>query len=283
MQQAGLVKDGIWTDLDADGDQDLILACEWSPVLVFKNQGGNFEKVALSDHTGWWNFVQTADFDGDGDLDVLAGNRGANGRFHPSPEQPLRMYVADFDQNGQVDQILSYYLQNREIPFATFEELTKTLPALKKKFLYARDFAKASMAEIFGKKNLETVPHLEANTLESYFFENTGNLTFSAHPLPDALQWSSLQACALADLDADGRMEALLGGNFYECNIEMGRYDAFSGNVLSMGERGEMQVFPLGKQRVEGQVRRIQAVKTAAGTAWIFVRNNAPCVILAPG
>lgn len=282
MHQAGLVKNGAWADLDADGDQDLMLAAEWSPVLVFKNQGGQFEKVALSEHSGWWNFVQAADFDGDGDLDLLAGNRGVNGRFHPSPREPLRLYVADFDQNGQVDQILSYYLQGREIPFATFEELTKTLPALKKKFLYARDFAKATMSELFGKKNLETVPRLEANTLESMYFENTGNFKFSAHPLPDALQWSSLQACALADPEGDGRTEALLGGNFYECNIEMGRYDAFSGHVLRIGERGSMQVYPLGKQRVDAQVRRIRPLKTTTGTAWIFARNNAPSVVLAP-
>ena len=280
LQHAGLVKNGAWTDLDSDGDEDLLLAIEWEPITVYLNQGGHFEKKPLNDLSGWWNFALPYDFDGDGDIDVLAGNFGQNGRFHPTPSEPVRMYVSDLDNNAQIDQILTYYLKNKELPFATFEEITKTIPSLKKKFLYAKDFSKASLPEIFSKEKLAKSVRREANTFASMYFENTGGMHFKAQPLPDQLQFSTLNAWALSDVNGDGRKEVLLGGNFYECNIEMGRYDANFGNVLSVGKNGEMQVFPLGNLSIQGQVRRIRPIKIGNKTAYIFARNNAPCLVI---
>jgi hypothetical protein len=283
MHQAGLVKNGAWADLDADGDQDLVLAIEWEPITVFLNMGGAFQKKPLNEQSGWWNFALPHDFDGDGDLDILAGNLGENGRFHPTPSEPVRIYVSDIDNNGQVDQILTYYLKNKELPFATFEEITKTIPSLKKRYLYAKDFAKASLSEIFGKDNLAKAVRREANTFSSMYYENTGGMNFKAHPLPAQLQFSTLNAYSLVDLDSDGRMEVVLGGNFYECNIEMGRYDANFGNVLRFDKNGGMQVFPLGDLRIKGQVRRIESVKIGKRPAFVFARNNDRCLVLSAG
>lgn len=280
LQQAGLVKNGSWADLDADGDQDLLLAIEWEPLTVFLNQNGKFEKTPLNELSGWWNFAQAHDFDGDGDLDILAGNLGENSRFHPTLSEPVQLYVSDWDNNGQVDQILTYYLKNKEIPFATFEELTKTIPSLKKKYLYAKDFAKAKVAEIFGKDKLEKSVKRSANTFSSMYFENTGGMKFKTHRLPNALQFSTLNACNLVDLDGDGKMEAVLGGNFYECNIEMGRYDGNFGAVLQIGANGAMQVYPLGDLRVEGQVRRIRSLQLQGKQTQILVRNNASSLLI---
>ena len=280
LQQAGLVKNGAWADIDGDGDEDLLLAIEWEPLTIFFNNNGQFEKKPINDLSGWWSFALPHDFDGDGDLDILAGNLGHNSRLHPTPAQPVRLYVGDFDNNGQVDQILTYYLKNKELPFATYEEITKTIPSLKKKFLYARDFAKASVADIFGKDKLAKAVKREANTFSSMYFENRGGLKFAVHPLPDQLQFSTLNACSLADLDGDGRKEVVLGGNFYECNIEMGRYDANFGNVLQFSANGGMQVYPLGDLHIKGQVRRIEPVKIGSKTAYIFARNNEPCIVI---
>jgi hypothetical protein len=280
MHLAGLVKHGTWTDFDGDGRQDLLLAIEWEPITVYLNKGERFEKRALNDLSGWWNFVLPHDFDGDGDLDILAGNLGQNSKLKPSKDQPLKMYVADFDDNGQVEQILSYYLKNREIPFHNHTEITKQLPQMKKKYLYAKDFSEASVADIFGKEKLKKALYREANTFSSMYFENLGGFQFKAHALPDQLQFSTLNAFTLADQDGDGQNEVLLGGNFYECNIEMGRYDANFGNVLRIGKNGEMQVFPLGDQRINGQVRQIRPIKIAGKQAFVFARNNDSAIIL---
>jgi len=282
LQEAGLVKNGAWTDLDGDGDPDLLLAMEWGPLTVFLNEGGKFEKKALDSGKGWWNFVLAEDFDGDGDVDILAGNLGKNSRLRPSTKEPMRMYIDDFDGNGQIEPLLSYYVGGKDIPFASYDEMTKTMPFLKKKYLYSKDFAKAGLQEMFGKGKLKKAVLREADTFESMYFENTGDLTFKAHVLPDELQLSSLQSAALYDLDGDGKKEVLLGGNFYECNVEMGRYDANYGNVLSIGTAGKMAFYPLGSLRVKGQVRRIRALKAGEKTVFVLAKNNAQAIVIQP-
>lgn len=281
LKEIGLVKNGAWSDLDGDGDQDLLLALEWEALTAFINNEGKLEKKPLETGKGWWNFVLPYDFDGDGDVDILAGNTGKNNRLQPSAKEPVRMYTADFDANGQVEQILTYYLKGREIPFANHEEMMKALPVLKKKYLLSRDFAKASIADLFGQGQLNKAVLREADTFESMYFENTGpGLTYKAHALPSELQFSTLNAAALRDLNGDSKKEVILGGNFYECNIEMGRYDAFYGKVLSIGADGKMTTSPLGNLQIKGQTRRIEPVNIAGKPCLVFARNNAPALVI---
>lgn len=281
LRTAGLVKNGAWADMDNDGDPDLLLAMEWAAPTIYVNNNGVFQKRPLNDLKGWWNFMLPYDFDGDGDLDIVAGNLGKNNKFQPSKEHPLRLYVADFDDNNQIEQVMTYYVKGREVPFANWDELTKQLPYLKKKYLLAKKFAQATIPELFGADKVAKSVQLEVNTLQSMYFENTGQgLQFNAQDLPDALQYSPLKAASLADLTGDGKDEVILGGNFYESNIEMGRYDASYGNVLQLTERGKMYVYPLGSLRVKGQIRRIKAVKTGGKTAFILARNNQSAVTI---
>jgi hypothetical protein len=279
LRQAGLVKNGAWADLDGDGDLDLLLAMEWEPLTVFENRDGKFAQKTLDSGKGWWNMVLPHDFDGDGDMDILAGNLGQNSRLQPSAAEPLRLYANDFDGNGQSETILTYFVKGREIPFANHEEMMKALPMLKKKYLLSKDFAKASIADLFGREKLDAAVQRSADNFKSCYFENTGG-QYRAHPLPDALQRSTLHAAALADLDGDGRQEVVLGGNFYACNIEMGRYDAFYGAALRIGPQGAMQVLPLGDIRVQGQVRRIETLRQGGQTRLVLARNNAPAMLL---
>ena len=279
LAEVGLVKNGQWADLDADGDPDLILALEWQPLTIFRNEGDRFVKEELTDDSGWWNFVNVHDFDGDGDPDILAGNLGENSKLQPTPEEPVRMYVHDFDGNGQIEQILTYYLDGKEVPFANYAELTKQMVALKKKYLYAKDFASSSIRELFGSENLAQAKQYEINTRANMYFENTGG-EFVPVPLPQRLQFAPLKASALADLDQDGRNEVILGGNFFENNIEMGFYDANFGNVLSFDSQGNMSVTDLGNLAIKGQVRNIARIQINGKEAYILAKNNGKTQIL---
>ncbi|HLP96771.1 MAG TPA: VCBS repeat-containing protein [Saprospiraceae bacterium] len=280
LQQAGLVKNAQWTDLDGDGDLDLLLAMEWEPVSAFINQEGAFKKQVLWEGSGWWNYATAEDVDQDGDLDIVAGNTGENGRFRPSKEKPLRFYVADIDHNGQTDQVLTYYLKDREIPFATFEEYTKTIPSLKKKYLYAKDFARAEVPEIFGTSNLQKAVQRQATTFSSVLLLNEGKGQYAVKPLPPTMQFSTQQAFVWADLQGDGKKELLTGGNFFECNIEMGRYDADGGHVLQFGPGGQMEVLDLGNLRLNGQIRRMASIRLAGKQVFVLAKNNEAAQII---
>jgi hypothetical protein len=215
-------------------------------------------------------------------VDILAGNLGENARFKPTADEPVKMYVNDFNGNGRIEQILTYHLGGREIPFANYKEITTALPELKTEYPLVKDFAEATLDELFGKEKLEKALVRQANTFPSMYFENTGGLSFKAHLLPDELQFSTLNAPCLYDLDGDGTKEVLLGGNFYQSNIEMGRYDANYGNVLSISKDGKMNAYPLGNLTVKGQVRKIHPVTIAGKTCFILAKNDDVSQVIRP-
>ena len=272
LSSPGFVKDGAWCDMNADGRKDLVLALEWGEITIYYNEEQGFRPQSLGGLKGWWNFVLPDDFDGDGDIDLIAGNTGKNSKFKPTVENPVRMYVEDFDDNDQVEQILTYHLGGREIPFANFEELTTQLPVLKKRYLYAQDLAKASIKEIFGEK-LKTSKVYEVNTLASTFFRNDGQGGFEAHVLPNELQFSSLETATLIDDGKEG-MTLMLAGNFYDTNIEMGRYDSNYGSLLRFLPDGTMEVGNLGGLRIKDQVRRMAWVQINGRNAIVVAKND---------
>ncbi|MDH5365450.1 MAG: VCBS repeat-containing protein [Cyclobacteriaceae bacterium] len=278
---AGMVKGGNWIDIDQDGDQDLVLAIEWKPIKIYLNNDGLFEESSINELSGWWNFVLPYDFDHDGDIDILAGNIGENSKLKPTLEEPVRMYIADFDQNKQIEQILTYYKKGKEIPFANYEELTNQIPYLKKKFLLAKDFAKASLNELFGENQLKNALLYEANTFSSAYFENIGEgLNFKTHYLPQTLQFSSMEAASIISDSNEKSTSVMIGGNFYDCNIEMGRYDANYGNILTIGADGNLAVKPIGKLRIDGQVKSIKKLNKSNKEVFLFGINDAPVVII---
>ena len=269
----GRVADGKFADLDGDGHLDLIVAVEWGHVIAFLRRDNGFVARQVSEYSGWWTTVATADVDGDGDLDVLAGNYGTNNKLRPSPEEPLRLYVNDFDGNGSRETVLTYYVGGREIPFANYKELTKQLPGLKKKYIYARDLARATPEELFGARAWEAATVATIETMESQWLEQLADGTFRAHALPDPLQWSSLHAIfPLPSSDGDARF--LVGGNFTRANIEMGWYDAGRTSELRISPQGDMTVSRLEVAR-DGELRRVAALSVPdQPPAYLLAFNN---------
>ena len=164
LSTAGFVTDALWVDIDKDGDKDLLLSLEWGSPTAFISDKGKLTKKILSDKKGWWNFLLPYDIDNDGDIDLVSGNLGLNSRLKASVKEPVRLYYNDFDGNGKKEQVLTYYLAGKEIPFANKSELEKQMPILKKKFLYAENFAKASLTDLLGadKRSEEHTSELQS-------------------------------------------------------------------------------------------------------------------------
>jgi len=281
LQRVGLVKSATWGDLDKDGYEDLIIVGEWFPIAIFKNQKGKLQKIkpeesGLEFTNGFWNIVKLLDIDQDGDLDLVCGNMGLNSKLQASQEHPIQMYVGDFDKNKQVEQLLYTFHQGKDRLFATKDELSKQLTMINKKFLSYQDYANAGSEEIIEPEKLKDALKLNIYEMQSCVFINEGNFKFKKIPLPKEAQYSTLHSIVIHDFNDDSREDLLIGGNFYDCNIQMGRYDASYGNLLLNQGKGNFETLPNRESNLdlEGQIRDMKLIKFGEGYLIIGARNK---------
>lgn len=272
----GLVKDALWADLNGDQRPELVVCGEWTPVSVWAFQNGVFTQMYGPDtDAGWWFGLAAGDLDGDGDVDIAAGNYGLNSKLTASPEHPVRLYAADFDGNKAIDPLMTYWYGGAERLFATKDELNAQMPSIKKKFLKYRDYAAAKLNHIFDQKQLDGSVKRSAQTFASAWFENKGNGQWTRHDLPMTAQYSVLQSLYIQDLNADGHADVLAVGNFYDVNPELGRYDASYGHVLLGDGKGNFKTprpYETGFV-VKGQCRTMVSLRTKKGICWAVARN----------
>ena len=275
LSKIGFVTSAIWFDIDGDGDKDLILSLEWGGIIAFINDHGHFIKKVLSDKKGWWNFILPVDLDHNGKTSLIVGNLGLNNRLKDaSVKQPLRLYYNDFDDNGKKEAVMTYFQNNKEIPFANKDELERQIPSLKKHFLYAEDFAKADLENIFSPEKLNHSEVYSADYLANAVLINQGNLNFITKALPWEAQFSPYRDGVVIDANGDNLPDILLFGNYYDNNIQMGRYDADFGTILVNKGHGNFKVESLNGLVVKGQVRHILPINIGGSTDYILVKNN---------
>ena len=257
-----------------------MISLEWGGIVAFINNNGKFIKQILSDKKGWWNFILPCDVDNDGDIDLIAGNLGLNSRLKASEKEPVNLYYNDFDDNGKKEQVLTYYLKGKQIPFASKAELEKQIPVLKKNFLYAEDFAKATLPEIFTAEKLKNADVLTANYFSNALLINKGNLRFETKALPMEAQLSPYRDAVVINANDDDLPDILLVGNYYDNNIEMGRYDADFGTILINKGKGNFTCSSLNGLAIKGQVRHIKKITIQKHEAFILARNNDSTLVI---
>lgn len=278
LMKPGMVTSAIWTDFDNDKNLDLIVVGEWMPIGIYRNNGNRLESMTdsygMGNTSGWWNKIIAGDFDNDGDPDYVVGNLGLNYKYKATEKEPFHLYAHDFDENGSLDIVLGYFNNGICFPLRGRECSSQQIPSLTKKFPSYKEFASADLRDVYGAK-LDKALHYEAKMFASVYIQNDGNGNFLIKALPIEAQFSSVRAIISNDFDKDGKLDLLIGGNFYVSEVETGRADASIGLYMKGDGLGEFYPVNVNQSGFNAHldVRDIALINNNS-TPMVLVANN---------
>ncbi len=278
LEKLGMVTEAAWADIDGDGKKELIMVGDWMPITILSfSQGKQKNKQVIPNSSGWWNCLMVTDMDGDGSLDLVGGNFGLNSNIKADINHPARLFVADFDKNGQTECIPVYYKSDgKAYPYYLKDEMESQLPQIKKRFLRYDAYAGKPIEEIFSKEQLSGATVLTVDQTQSSIYYNDGHGKFTLMPLPVRAQVAPIYGITAFDLDGDGKKDLFMGGNFYGLKPQTGRLDASYGISLFNKGKNDFQ-FELPVQTglfTRGEVRDITTIESAKGERYILVSLN---------
>ncbi|MBY5952244.1 VCBS repeat-containing protein [Algoriphagus marincola] len=281
LLEIGMVTDAAKLDWDGDGKEDLVLVGDWMAPTFFRNTGGKLEKISMPEmesKKGWYRSLKVADLNKDQKPDLILGNQGLNTRFKASEEQPVRLYLNDFDQNGSIEQLFTTVRNGVAIPYTLKHELEKQVPSIKKKYIRYSNYNNQTLEQIFDQETIGKSIISEVNHLESGVLMNQGSGKFEWKSLPIEAQRSMIFAIETADLDGDGILDLILGGNLYGIKPEIGKSDASYGEVLLGNGDGTFRFIPnrIHSMQLQGEVRHF---KWLYDSRLLVIKNNAAAEI----
>ena len=290
ISEIGMVTDAVWRDLDNDSWKDLIVVGEFMPISIYKNHEGNLKQMTVKwfdennkniSTEGWWNCIESADFDQDGDIDFIVGNQGLNGFVRPKENYPVYIYNRDFDDNGKYDPLLGQYFdhEGQQIlyPIHGREDIKMQFPESMITYYSYDDFVKINFEALLNIQDLESET-LKATTFESSYIENLGEGSFRIKSLPINLQVSPINDLLVDDFDLDGKFEFLAVGNDFTAESNYGQFDALTG-LLTKTDGKQFEVIPsrISGFNVQGQSHHIIKITDANGRNLIIAtQNNEP-------
>jgi len=286
VKSAGMITDAIWKDINKDGKKDLITVSEWDTPKIYINNGRRLikQKSALDDLFGMWNVVEAADLDNDGDIDFILGNQGSNTIHKTSSENPVKMWVNDFDNNGTIEQIMTNHKNGKDYPIHMKKELTAQLVSLKKQNLKASEYAKKSIDELFSASIFKNSIMKQSTISESIIAVNEGDWNFSVKKLPSRVQLSCVCGIVCTDVNNDGNLDIIMAGNNFEFKPQYSRLDASHGSVL-LGDGSldfKWQNYNTSGFVIKNEVKHLKTISDKSGKTYLLaaINNEKPKLFL---
>lgn len=284
LKDLGMVTDAILSDINGDGKKELIVTGEWMATKIFKIEGKQLTSVEtnLSQYPGWWYSLKSIDVDNDGDMDLVMGNRGENFYFTANADEPAKLWVSDFDNNGTTEKIMTRTINGRDMPLTLKKELTDQLPLLKKQNLQHVEYANKSIQDLFSAEAISKAEVKTATYFKTAIAINNGNNQFTLQALPNQVQISNVQAIHAGDLNEDGLPDLVLGGNFTGFTPQYSRLDASYGQVLINQGNGNFQLLPSTESgiKIKGDVKQILPIEIDGDLHLLFAINDKEPVLL---
>jgi enediyne biosynthesis protein E4 len=292
LRNIGLVTSALWSDFDADGWLDLLVATEWGIVHAFKNEAGQTlhsvsDKLGFA-HAGkgWWTSLAGGDFDGDGRIDYVAGNAGLNTPYtSDSAAQPV-LFHGSFGPASAPILLEAYEKEGRLLPRRALGEIGSRVPAILKRYPSHDAFARATLPEIVGPERLVAAKRWDAQSFRSGIFtaEQSGRYRFQ--PLPRLAQISPAQGFAVGDFNADGRCDLYLVQNSHAPIGSVGRFSGGLSQLWLGSARGLEAVSPKESGLVvagDGQAAAAINLDDKGGPDLLVTQNGAPVLVFRNG
>ena len=279
LLKLGMITDAKWIDANNDGVADLLIVGEWMSIKLFVQENGKFvdgsTEYGFDKTDGWYNVVETGDFNADGLVDFVVGNHGLNSRFKASSMEPVSMYINDFDQNGSLEHITTRFEHGVSYPLVLKQDLLIQMPYLRKRFLHFRDYRGKTVADIFSQDQLKEATRLDAYTLETGVWINTGKGTFSKRSIPVQAQFFPVYALLVEDFTGDGILDILLGGNLFRAKPETGIYAGGYGLLLKGDRNGNFVSVSSTESglNIQGEIRALKKIGSK-GKKYVLVGKN---------
>jgi len=274
----GMITDMVIGDFLGKGQDVILMSSQFAPLKIYnilKESGVELlNETGLEDISGTWNDIEWVDVDNDGDLDIVALNIGLNNRLYNMSKGDLYLLTNDFDGNGDVDNIYCYKESEKYYPIHLREEMVMQMPVVKKHVLKYSDYANASLTDIFSKAIVDKSIVNNINEFRSgIFYNDNGYFTFV--PLPKEVQFSEQKAVWSGDVNGDGWVDLVIGGNQYKAQPHIGMNAASFGHVLLNDKNGQFinQSIEQSGFFEKGQIRDIESI-SVNGVSYLLVAKN---------
>lgn len=274
----GMVTGAVWADVTGDSSKELIITGEWMAPRIFSYNGDHFVEIKsnLNKLFGLWQTVTAADVNGDGKMDLIFGNIGENFYLRPDSSKPVKLWIDDFNQNNNLNKIITYTIDGKDMPVFLKHDLQEEIPSIKKQNLKHGDYATKSIQDLFPAEILQKAIVKEFNYPSSMVAINQGNGNFLIKKLPRMAQLSSINAIEPVDVNGDGATDLVMGGNLYTFIPQFERLDASFGDILLNDGKGNFKWVKQKKTglEVKGMVRDIVQIPGESGTGILFLIND---------